>query len=263
MDKKNVVYALGIVALSSGIAFAEPTALPGRGVVGSAHDMRTYTDNGASITEIEDRVCAFCHTPHHATTGAAEDYLPLWSHTLASTVYSAYDSATIDATIDPATMMEGPSKLCMSCHDGLVAIDTHYSTTGRVTLPVSDGFGEGGIGAAPATLTNDHPIGFIFDADDGGIAAGPPTGDPTTSAPSTDGQDKWIRTKEATYLNNIQLRIQDRLYETANGPIMTCATCHDVHNKKNKYDNGVYDPKNYLLLSPNKDSQLCLSCHIK
>ena len=42
---------------------------------------------------------------------------------------------------------------------------------------------------------------------------------------------------------------------------MTCATCHEVHNKDNVADaNNTY---NYFLYAPESGSQICLSCHIK
>ena len=249
MNQKTVLSAFGVVAVSTSMAFALPG--PGTGVVGSIHDMNIYT---GTTPDSQGRVCAFCHTPHHALTG--DDYLPLWSHALPDTTgYVPYDSATIDTTIDASTMMEGPSKLCMSCHDGAIAVDTHYATVGGKQLD-SDAYGGAAI-AKTATLNNDHPIGFVFDD----VANGPITGDPTTgTTPSAEGKDNWIRTSEATYIGNTQLKIVDRLYGGTQGKIMTCATCHDVHNKKN-----VDDPTktNYLLLSPNTGSKLCLTCHIK
>lgn len=261
MNKKMMLSALGIVAVSASAAFA--LTAPGGGVVGSIHDMNLY----ANVTQdTQGRVCAFCHTPHHAMTATdanANDYMPLWSHAIpASTNYAAYDSATIDATINPASMMEGPSKLCMSCHDGSIAVDTHYSTTGKVLLTALDGYGQAGI-VQTATLSNDHPIGFIFDATDGGVAAGPTEGDPAATLATQTGQDKWIRSKDALYLgNSAGVKIKDRLYvgTTYGKPIMTCATCHDVHNKKNVDAAGA---TNYLLMSPNTNSQICLTCHIK
>lgn len=110
------------------------------------------------------------------------------------------------------------------------------------------------------SLQNDHPIGFVYDQVDGGIANGPLTGDPTDDTPSTDGRNRWIRQKGATYIGNNDLNIEDRLYAGTQGLIMTCATCHDVHNKINVDDRSN---RNYLLLSPNTDSGLCLTCHIK
>ncbi|WP_136516098.1 hypothetical protein [Geomonas edaphica] len=253
MNKKMVLSALSIVAaVSSSASFAAFTA-PGQGVVGSVHDMNQYT---AATKDTEGRVCAFCHTPHHALTSTTvTDYMPLWSHTLANTSgYKPYDSATLDATIkDATTMMEGPSKLCMSCHDGTVAADVHYATTTGTLWLDSDAFGGAAV-AKDFTLTNDHPIGFVYDD----VAAGTAAGAVGTSTEA--GKDNYIKNSGAKFSSNLSITVASRLFvNVQNKAIMTCATCHDVHNKKN-VDEGT---KNYLLLSPNTNSQICLSCHIK
>ena len=262
MDKKMVLAALSIATLAGTATYAGTA--PRTGVQGSIHDMTKYGSvAGGDPETTQGRVCAYCHTPHHAIT-SGNDYLPLWSHTMTTnSTFTQYDSATIDATIDPTTMMEGPSKLCMSCHDGSVAVDTHYAFTGTKTLTQDDSlFATPSVGKSGA-LNNDHPIGFIYDGvlNTDGVATGPVTGDPSLK-PHEDGKDEWIRTGGAYYAGST-LKISDRLYAspTRNGKgIMTCATCHDVHNKKNQDEAGA---TNYLLLASNKDSALCLSCHIK
>ena len=56
------------------------------------------------------------------------------------------------------------------------------------------------------------------------------------------------------------------LYE---GDIMTCASCHEVHNKENATQDapvagsGVTNAPNYFLYAKEKESLICLSCHIK
>ena len=259
MNKKMVLAALSIVALAGSVAFAGTGA--GTGVPGSIHDMTKYGALGAGDPETQQgRVCAYCHTPHHAIT-EGNDYLPLWSHKITTNgVFTPYQSATIDALIDPATLMEGPSKLCMSCHDGSVAVDTHYAFVGGKTLQQLDTDFATPMIAAGGAYNNDHPIGFIYDGlTDGGVATGPTTGDVIPA--KTAGTDPYIRNKAATYIGNTNISIADRLYQNGNGDyIMTCATCHDVHNKKNKDKAGV---TNYLLLASNEGSSLCLSCHIK
>ncbi|UFS70188.1 hypothetical protein LPW11_20225 [Geomonas sp. RF6] len=218
---------------------------------------------GASDPEIlQGRVCAYCHTPHHAIT-TGNDYLPLWSHTLPNKTYTPYNTATIDATIDPQTMMEGPSLLCMSCHDGAIAVDTHYAFTGGKYLTQSDTDFATPVIGKDGILSNDHPIGFVYDGINNadGVATGPVTGDPPLEA-HVKGKDEWVRISDATFTGST-MKIADRLYasQTRGGRlIMTCATCHDVHNKKNQDEANA---TNYLLLGSNRNSALCLSCHIK
>jgi hypothetical protein len=59
--------------------------------------------------------------------------------------------------------------------------------------------------------------------------------------------------------NTNGITVADVLWD---GAFMTCATCHDVHNKTNAVhaDAGT---KNYFVYSPQEGSALCLTCHDK
>jgi len=265
MKKILAVLAVGSLAAAS-VAFG--AANRGDGVVGGPHDMTMYgyVDNQA-------RVCAFCHTPHHAASTGGE-YLPLWSRAEDTKPFNvAYNSSTVNASaLQEATSDKaiGPTRLCMSCHDGTIAPDQHYGASAGAATLTGDNFsaiGNGaGVGAGAAGLTNDHPVGFDYPA----VAIGPETGiapDAATLAAAANdpNADAWIRNPNAPYLDNSQgIKVADRLYVAANGSAyMTCATCHDVHNKKNVYNTAVAEPVNYLVLAPQAGSKLCLSCHIK
>jgi nitrate/TMAO reductase-like tetraheme cytochrome c subunit len=63
---------------------------------------------------------------------------------------------------------------------------------------------------------------------------------------------------DLNYGGTYRVKVADRLYQ---GQYMTCATCHDVHNRMNQDDPAA--AANYLVLAPQKDSALCLTCHIK
>ena len=58
------------------------------------------------------------------------------------------------ATVDNA--VGGASKLCLSCHDGTVALDSYGNVTGGTNLMPSD---PGYIGT---NLSDDHPIGILW-----------------------------------------------------------------------------------------------------
>ena len=120
----------------------------------------------------ESQICAFCHTPHKGTQQARA---PIWNRKLSGATYTPYTSSSIDA-IDlgqPNTK----SKLCLSCHDGTLAIGA-VNVLNRVenpTIPMtgtdSDGSMPAGLGERTGftrrlgtDLTNDHPISFTFDA---------------------------------------------------------------------------------------------------
>lgn len=253
--KKRILAAVAIMGLNAAVAYSAPTATAGQGVLNSVHDMRV----SANITDIggNDRVCAFCHTPHHAIKpAAAGSYAPLWSRMDDTQNFTAYQSATFDATLfgatDPAV---GPTRLCMTCHDGSIALDQHYGSANTGTMLTNDNFGGPGVGVNK-DLSNDHPVGFDYMS----IAAGCNTnGCSTPGTATTPDQYNYIRKADGglSYTGNTNIKVADRLY---NGSIMTCATCHDVHNKKNIQG---AETMNYLVLAPQADSALCLTCHIK
>jgi predicted CXXCH cytochrome family protein len=123
---------------------------------------------------------------------------PLWSHKLSTAVYNIYQSSSLEANVGQPT---GPSKLCLSCHDGTVAL----------TETVSSGSG-GGAYIAPGAanlgtdLSDDHPISFVYSA---ALSAEDPQIRPPSALPE-------------------QLKL-DRSSE------LQCTTCHDPHD--NRYGN--------------------------
>ena len=69
----------------------------------------------------QNQICVFCHTPHGTTPGAA----PLWNKKLSTATYSVYTSLTLDSEIIKGSTNDQPAgsaKLCLSCHDGTLAI---------------------------------------------------------------------------------------------------------------------------------------------
>ena len=265
--KRSLICAIVVFVLGpTSSALADPSAVRGAGVVSSPHDMTVW-----GYTDSQTRVCAFCHTPHHSSTTGG-DYLPLWSRAEDAKQFNvAYQSSTINASeLHEATSDKaiGPTRLCMSCHDGTIAPDQHYGTSAGAALLTEDSFpsiGKGsGVGYGTVGLTNDHPVGFDYAA----VAAGPQTGDPALAAiqqaRDQPTADPWIRNEAALFLGNtLGIAIADRLYLSNGKSYMTCATCHDVHNKKNLYTATSAEDLNYLVLAPQAGSALCLSCHIK
>ncbi len=61
--------------------------------------------------------CTFCHAPHSGL-GIA----PLWNQTLSQQSYTPYQSSTYHQTGETKPAVSEPSTLCLSCHDGTVAI---------------------------------------------------------------------------------------------------------------------------------------------
>jgi len=106
-----------------------------------------------------NEVCVFCHTPHGANTTEG----PLWNRVYSAKIYSSTDSllywsASMDAyPTDDRPSPSGGSKLCLSCHDGTLAV-------GAVTnRPGSGGYDPDSPPATtiPMTGTAADPAGSI------------------------------------------------------------------------------------------------------
>ena len=185
----------------------------GQTIVGSAHDFSDDTWNTTG------EICLVCHTPHNADVAVTN--APLWNHQTTTANFSTYSSATMQATTGQP---DASSKLCLSCHDGTVAVDNFGGETGGTHFLT----GQTLIGT---DLSDDHPLSFTYDAAlasaDGGLH------DPTTTNSGLGG----TITQDMLIGNKVQ-----------------CASCHDVHN-----GSGI----NKLLRKSNSGSDLCLTCHDK
>src|SRR5262245_29595227 len=123
-------------------------------ILASKHDL-SASGPGTIRASAESEVCLFCHTPHRSTGET-----PLWNHTLSQAIYIPYSSSTAKATIGQPT---GSSKLCLSCHDGTVAL----GMVNTRTMPIDM---RSGISTMPAgrsnlgmDLADDHPVSFVYD----------------------------------------------------------------------------------------------------
>src|SRR5512140_2625822 len=79
----------------------------------------------------ETRICVFCHTPHNAAPLS-----PLWNKDLEPQVYTVYASSTLKA--GPLPQPSGPTKLCLSCHDGTIALGAVINPAGGITMAGQD-----------------------------------------------------------------------------------------------------------------------------
>lgn len=188
-------------------------------VRGTKHNL-SLTGPGTLKATSQDQVCVFCHTPHGAETVAAA---PLWNRQLSGASYTTYSSSSIDASF--AELAGGPggnSKLCLSCHDGTMAISS-VNVLGGAARPTIDlqGAGPGGTmtpGAGALTgftrligtdLSNDHPISFSYNA---ALAA-------------ADGE---LRVPDGTTVGT-RVAGGARPHLPLQDGQLQCTTCHDPH----------------------------------
>lgn len=163
-----------------------------------------------------DRVCEFCHISHSASAEGA-----LWGRGGSTAAYIPYSSSTAVAQPGQPT---GTSILCLSCHDGTIALGevlnrgTPYTMAGGVTTMPP------GTGLQGTDLSDDHPISFEYSA---GLA-------------SENGE----LAMPGTVSNQLPLDLNGELQ---------CTTCHNPHDS----------PFAKLLRMPEIGSQMCIECHLE
>lgn len=203
-----------------------------------------------------DEICVFCHTPHGASTDAANGLNTfLWNRVASPSPgsgfagYTMYSSASFTASPAAPT---GISMMCMSCHDGVTSVAANmgafptllnspgpgnptviYNNDPAKALAIGDVYdgptgllGEWGAnignrlpgGSGTIDLSNDHPISFAY---------------PATSSVLQEPTDGRLRLFGATKK-------------------LECATCHTVHDNTNAP----------FLAMPNTSSLMCRNCHL-
>jgi len=170
-------------------------------------------------------ICVFCHTPHNS-----KPETPIWNKELSGENYDVYQSETMVAPVGQPT---GSSKLCLSCHDGTIAVGSllnlpGIATTGTFAVTGPGVTPEGKISPTSTSyigtdLRDDHPISFDY-------AQSYPSNTEIKSDTALPSEVKLDRN------NNIQ-----------------CTSCHDAH--------GTDFPK--FLVAAYEGGGLCTACHDK
>ena len=185
-------------------------------LTGSKHDFSSETWSTNS------EICLPCHTPHNGNTTVVD--APLWNHQVTAATFQTYTGYAMNATVTPG-MVDGSSKLCLSCHDGTVALENFGTTTNGTTMM-------SGTANFGSDLTNDHPISFVFDA----------------AVATADGELYNPTTAMSGLGGTIDADMLDGSHK------LQCSSCHDAHNKGNLGN---------MLRKVNTGSALCLTCHNK
>jgi predicted CXXCH cytochrome family protein len=193
------------------------TAVADESVVNSKHDLSARSPNRIRAVE-EDEVCIFCHAPHNAAPQT-----PLWNRENPRVFYRIYQSSTTDARIDQPS---GPSKMCLSCHDGSMALGNVLSRPLEQPIVMTARTMPPGPYDRNSDLTNDlsddHPIGFRYDRQLSNV-------------------DRQIRPPEVVS-RELPLGVHAEVH---------CTTCHDPHNNE----------LGSFLRESDQMSAICLSCH--
>jgi len=259
------------------LSSVDPSALLSSGVLPRAGSERDAKSEPGGTSEI----CVFCHTPHGASATGTGLKAPLWNRNLdyqATRTYQLYDqvwSFSFEGVLNDAAGQRptGYSRLCLSCHDGTVALGNLINAPGsggyQGVVPMTGNLGPGktipeGSGSLTGDtrrlgldLRNDHAISFTFDQalvlqDRELVNPGPPlqypskVSDPTPISP--------LR----RYAGN-----DPNVYDT-----VQCTSCHNPHQVNYpKFLRANWFHKETNNPDPAKNNQnqqiICLFCHDK
>jgi predicted CXXCH cytochrome family protein len=178
-----------------------------------AHDLSM--SGGSRVKGRMSAACLYCHVPHSGAGRTA-----LWGQTLSSQTYTTYASTTVQNTTVQPPLGES-SSLCLSCHDGTVAI-------GQVT-PYGPYLMSGSTTTMGTQLQNTHPFSMQLPMKDAptlvaSLVATQTTADPTHSVKLIAG--------------NVE-----------------CTSCHNPHIQS------VDKQSPNFLVRDDLKGALCLACH--
>ena len=136
-------------------------------IIGTKHNLST-SGPGPVKALTESQICIFCHIPHHGLGGA------IANRPDSTATYQPYNSPTLAS--QPPGAPTGASRICLSCHDGTIAIG---QTLASGTIGMAN-VGPGGTLAGGSNVGTDlrksHPVSFRP-----GLSSelrAPPPGDP-------------------------------------------------------------------------------------
>ncbi|RKX22609.1 MAG: hypothetical protein DRP35_01515 [Candidatus Zixiibacteriota bacterium] len=127
-------------------------------VVNSKHNLST-SGKGTIKSSSETQVCIFCHSSHNTSNEG-----PLWNHeTTKPGKFKTYDRATMDSK---AEQPSGSTKLCLSCHDGTIAVGAIKGLSSSIPMRAVGSDGE--IPSSKKSnlginLSGTHPVSIKFE----------------------------------------------------------------------------------------------------
>ena len=191
-----------------------PVWLFSQSIVNTVHNL-SVSGPGQIKATTETEICIFCHTPHNS-----KPLSPLWNRNDPGLNYTLYNSTTTQATIGQP---DGASILCLSCHDGTIALGNVLSRQADIDFSMGITTMPPGNTNLTTDLANDHPVSFVYNS----------------SLAAADGElVDPVNLVWPVMLENDKLQ---------------CTTCHDPH--KNTYTD--------FLVVTSKYSELCTQCHEK
>ena len=189
------------------------TAMAQSRIIDTPHNL-SASGPGAIRASSEQQICIFCHTPHNASS-----VQPLWNRSAPVAAYKVYASTSLQAKPGQPT---GNSKLCLSCHDGTIALGSVVSRNQSIMMSGGMTTLQPGKSNLGTDLSDDHPISFRYDV-------------------ALTGKNQKLRSP---------LVLPPGVRLDGNQELQ-CTSCHDAHN----------NTWGKFLVMDNSQSRLCTACH--
>ncbi len=185
------MFAAGMLALLAQLAF---TAAPADAAIATTKHNLSASGPGTRKATSETEICIFCHAPHDTQPSNQ-----LWNRRLPSATYTPYTSSTLKSA---PGQPNGASLLCLSCHDGTIALGEVLSRTTAI------GMAGGALTGTPligTNLSDDHPVSFNYNT-------------------------AYVASTELAAPSNLVKPSKVRL---DGGGRLQCTSCHDPHDSTN------------------------------
>jgi predicted CXXCH cytochrome family protein len=210
---KGAAAAILLVAVAQCFAHAQAPA----DVLG-VHNLAPAS--GSPVTYQGSLGCTFCHAPHSGLGGVSG----LWNQTLSKATYTPYTSTTHVEQGNTQPTLGVTSSLCLSCHDGTVAVG---QTSAYGTIPMAGTMN--GMDSFGTNLSSSHPFSLVL-----------PLKDASNLAASLVAQGQTADPTHAVTLVNGNIE---------------CTSCHNPHAQSTDKI-----AQNFLVRD-SSSGQMCLACH--
>lgn len=192
-----------------------PAIIDAQSITTTKHNLSSGGPGTVKATS-EDEICIFCHTAHNTNP-----LKPLWNRNDPGSNYTIYGSTTLKALPGQPS---GSSILCLSCHDGTIALgevlsrSTVISFASTINMPV-------GNSNLTTNLQNDHPISFTYD-----VALATLNGqlkNPSTLPSQVKLENNQL---QCTSCHDPHINTTTKFLVVSNQNSALCITCHNVTN---------------------------------
>ena len=203
---------IALAAMLAVVLLSLPSSARAQSEIAKSLHNLTPEGSGKQKETRKTGLCVFCHTPHNSSPAKS-----MWNKDLPGITYQLYTSSTLRADLKQPT---GSSRLCLSCHDGFVAMGNLRVAPKGSALKLGALTGPNVLGT---DLSDDHPISFVYDS---GLAAKHPGIIDPSNLPKELPLDRK-KEMQCTTCHNPHESNRGKFLRMDNPAGAMCLSCHD------------------------------------